>query len=60
VFLMSLLVSLVIPLQCEGCVVVEVVEINVIIAQFESSFFSGFCHNYSIIPLCTSFTGPSL
>jgi hypothetical protein len=28
---------------------VDAVEINVINAQFESSFFSGFCHHYGII-----------
>jgi hypothetical protein len=45
---MSLSVSLVTHLQSEGCVAVEAVQINVIIAQFESSFFSGFCHHYGI------------
>jgi hypothetical protein len=50
---MFLLVSFATPLQSEGCVAlgvaVEVVEISVIIAQFESSFFSGSCHHYGII-----------
>jgi hypothetical protein len=49
VFLKSLLVPLVTPLQYEGCVAVEAVEINVIMVLFESSFFSGFCHHYGII-----------
>jgi hypothetical protein len=39
---MSLLVSLATLLQSEGCVAVESVEINFIITQFESTFFSFF------------------
>jgi hypothetical protein len=49
---MSFLVSFA-TLQTEGCVAlgvaVETVEINIIIARFESSFSLGSCHHYGII-----------